>query len=73
MIDSVLLVFGITECLKISGVPPKVLPLCAVLVGGFFGFAEYRTTAGVFLGFMNGLIATGVVNRVDHVAEIIKK
>lgn len=72
MIDHTLLIFGLTECLKIAGMPSRTLPLCAVLIGGLLGFNEYGTTAGVLLGFLNGLVATGIVNRVDHVAEIIK-
>lgn len=79
MIEIGLMITGLTEVAKMAGLPARFLPAFAVILGvtiggssAFFAGADINTiyTAAI-TGLGAGLVTTGLVRRVDHVAKKI--
>lgn len=79
MLEIGLIITGLTEVAKMAGLPSKYLPAFAVMLGLFIGgasafFAKADTNAiwtAALTGMCAGLVTTGLVRRVDHVANKI--
>ena len=69
---------GLTQCLKIAGLPSKYLPITAVLLGAIINTAPFvyspymAIIQAVAQGAVTGLITTGLINTVDHRLEKLK-
>lgn len=66
--DIALLIAGLTQVAKMSGLPSKFLPAFAVVLGAGLGYVSTWTFYGATNGVMAGLVTTGLVNRLDAVA-----
>ena len=72
MIELSLLIGGLTQVAKMTGLPAKYLPAFSVLVGGLIGYILIdKSVQGVMSGVLTGMATTGVINRIDHVAKKI--
>lgn len=79
MIEIGLIITGLTEVAKMAGIPAKYLPVLAIIIGGlmggvgaYFAGGDLNTVYNAILtGVMAGLVTTGLVRRVDHVAKKI--
>lgn len=68
------IIIGIVEILKRVGLPIKYSPLAALALGLFFGVFYVETVkAGVIVGLMVGLSATGLYSGTKNLREVGKK
>lgn len=56
-------VVGITQAVKVAGLPSRFLPLFAILLGGVLCYGAFgQDLINILYGIGEGIIATGLVN-----------
>jgi hypothetical protein len=66
------LIIGIVELLKMYGMPKRLLPVVAIvfgIVGGIVYIYPYDVKAGILIGLMMGLSASGLYSGSKAVVE----
>jgi hypothetical protein len=66
------LIIGIVELLKMYGMPKRFLPVVAIIfgiVGGIVYIYPYDVKAGILIGLMMGLSASGLYSGSKAVVE----
>ena len=57
--EKIAAIVAITQVFKYYGVPSKLCPALAVLLGAAFGYSENQTAQGIIDGVILGAITTG--------------
>lgn len=69
------LVGGLTEVVKLQGIPTRFLPIVALLIGGAANvyMTGHTDPLTVSTGLLAGLTVTGIINRTDkYVTQLTK-
>lgn len=70
MIETSILITGLTQVFKKAGLPTKFLPLMAVIIGALIiGAQNSFMLQSIAEGALIGMATTGVINRVDDVMQ----